>query len=77
MEFVYKHEPAREVKLSLSSMSRLKHRNTISRTVPRTVENESFISYVKENIKDFEVDRFFKELSKEAIRYLKNNPKNK
>lgn len=73
IEFIHKHEPARTVKLSLSSMSRLKNRNSISRTVPRTIENESFVSYVKENINLFESERFFKELSDEAIRTLKTN----
>lgn len=67
IEFVYGYEPAREVKISLSSISRLRHRNTISRTVPRTEENESFIKYVKDTFNNFEEDRFFKELSKEAI----------
>jgi hypothetical protein len=68
MDFIYDYEPAREVKLSYSSMSHLKHRNAISRTVPRTHENEGFIAYVKENIVDFNTDLFFKELSHEAIR---------
>ena len=76
IEFIHNYEPAREVKLSLSSLSKLKHRNTISRTVPRTAENESFIAYVQQHIKDFEADRFFKELSSEAIRSLRNASKN-
>jgi hypothetical protein len=72
IDFVYKHEPAREVKLNLKRLSDLKCRNSISRTVPRTIENESFVSYVKENIKGFEDDRFFRELSNESIRLRKN-----
>ena len=65
IDFIHSYEPAREVKLSYSSMSNLKYRNTISRTVPRTPENEGFIAYVKDNIIDFKTDLFFKELSKE------------
>ena len=68
IDFIYNYEPAREVKLSYSSMSNLKHRNTISRTVPRTPENEGFIAYVKDNIVDFKTDLFFKELSDESVR---------
>ena len=49
-------------------MQYLKYRNTISRTVPRTTENEGFIAYVKDNIVDFKTDLFFKELSDESIR---------
>lgn len=68
IDFIHCYEPAREVKLSYSSMSNLKHRNTISRTVPRTPENEGFIAYVKDNIVDFNTDLFFKELSDDSIR---------
>lgn len=68
IDFIHGYEPAREVKLSYSSMSNLKYRNTISRTVPRTTENEGFIAYVKDNIVDFKTDLFFKELSDESIR---------
>lgn len=76
IDFVYGYKPARVVKLSLSSVSRLKNRNTISRTVPRTVENEMFISYIKETFSDFDDDRFFKELSIESTR-LKKELRNK
>jgi hypothetical protein len=72
IEFIYNYEPAREVKLTPSSISRLKNRNSISRAVPRTVENESFIDYVKQHIKSFDSDRFFRELSNEMVRSRKN-----
>lgn len=72
IEFIYNYEPAREVKLTPSSISHLKNRNSIARAVPRTVENESFIEYVKQHIKSFDNDRFFRELSSEAIRNRKN-----
>jgi len=72
IEFIYNYEPAREVKLTPSSISHLKNRNSIARAVPRTVENECFIEYVKQHIKSFDSDRFFRELSSEAIRNRKN-----
>ena len=68
IDFVYSHEPAKEVKLTISSVSKLKNRNTISRAVPRTSENESFIKYVLSNFKSFESDRFFREFSTEVQR---------
>jgi len=71
IEFVYNHEPARDVKLTLSSISKLKNRNTIPRAVPRTPENENFINYVKQNIKHFNSELFFKELSSESIKLKK------
>jgi hypothetical protein len=61
INFIYEHEPAQEVKLSKSSISKLKIRNSISRTVPRTPENEAFIEYVSLQIKTFNSSLFFKE----------------
>ena len=72
IDFIYKHQPALEVKITPSSVSKLKNRDTISRAVPRTVENEAFIDYVKSHISSFEVDRFFRELSSESIRVRKS-----
>lgn len=71
IDFVYLHEPAREVKLSLSSVSKLKNRSTIGRAVPRLKETECFVNYIKTVFKDFDDDRFFKELSPEAIKKRK------
>lgn len=68
IDFIHDFEPAREVKLSVSSISRLKDRCTISRAVPRTKENEAFIDYVKANIKKCESDRFFREYSDIAVK---------
>jgi len=76
IEFIRLYEPANEVKLSISSISHLKNRNAISRTVPRTPENEGFISFVKSKIPSFNDDLFFKELSADSIKMLKNNKKN-
>jgi hypothetical protein len=73
IDFVYKH--TNEVKLSYSSLSHLKNRNTISRTIPRTPDNEKFIEYVKQEIPSFNDDLFFKEFSYEVIRKLKEEKK--
>jgi hypothetical protein len=53
----------------------LKNRNTISRTIPRTPDNEKFIEYVKKEIPSFNDDLFFKEFSYEVIRKLKDEKK--
>lgn len=71
INFVHGHEPACEVKLSVNGISQLKRRDTILRAVPRTVENERFIDYVKQYFKDFDSDSFFRELSNEAVRARK------
>jgi hypothetical protein len=71
IEFVYGCKEASVVKLTPSSMSYLKHRNTISRAVPRTVENEIFIDYVKKHFNTFNSDLFFREFSDENIKNRK------
>lgn len=68
IDFIYEYKPAQEVKLTPKRISDLKNRNTITRAVPRTVENESFIKYVKNSIKTFNEELFFRELSSEVIR---------
>ncbi|KAJ8057817.1 hypothetical protein OCU04_013244 [Sclerotinia nivalis] len=75
IDFIYLHEPAKEVKLSLSSISKLKNRSTVGRAVPRLKETESFIKHVKLTFKDFEDDRFFRELSPDAIKQKKSSVK--
>lgn len=65
IDFIHGCEEAREVKLTSSSISRLKSRNTLTRSVPRTKENELFISYVSSRITNFNRDLFFRELSQE------------
>ena len=73
ISFVNGFEPAREVKLSVSGISMLKNRKTISRAVPRTVETEGFIDYVLHYFEMFESDRFFRELSNEAVKLRKKS----
>lgn len=71
IDFVHEYEPARGIKLTVSSLSKLKNRNTISRAVPRLEENEAFISFVKTKIVDFDDVLFFKEYSGERKKELK------
>jgi hypothetical protein len=75
IDFIYGYEPAREVKMTLSSISRLKNRKTISRSVPRTVENEGFIKYVKDHYPSFDIDLFFRDNSAETTRKNRSNNK--
>lgn len=72
IDFVYTYEEARIVRLTPSSISNLKHRKTIARAVPRTLENELFINYVKSKINTFNSDLFFREFSDEFIKARKN-----
>lgn len=72
IKFVHGHDPAKGIKLTKSSISHLRNRETISRAVPRTDENEGFINYVRKHIKNFDSDLFFRELSKEARKLVKN-----
>lgn len=70
IRFIHGYAPARHIKLTKSSISNLRNRNTIPRAVPRIKENEDFVKYVKKFI-DFDSDLFFRELSEEAIRAKK------
>lgn len=72
IDFVYGHQLARQdVKLSRQSISNLKNRVTITRAVPRTPENESFVEYIKKHIETFDSDGFFRELTIDAIKARK------
>ena len=75
IEFIHGYGPAKEVRITLSSISHLKSRNSISRAVPRNKENEGFIEYVQNKIVTFNSDLFFRELSDESIKNLKSNKK--
>ena len=75
IDFIYSHEPARVVKLTSSCISHLKNRNTITRAVPRTKENELFITHVMKTIKTFDSELFFRELSEEARKRKKESKK--
>lgn len=60
IKFVKSHKSCSLVKISKSSISHLKSLDSISRTVPRTVENEEFVAYVKKSFASFDPDSFFK-----------------
>lgn len=66
IDFIKTFEPARGVRLSLSSISKLRNRKTITRAVPRTKETEAFANFLKITFTSFESDRFFRELSKDS-----------
>ena len=69
--FINKHELAKTLRITVSSISKLKNRRSISRAVPRNKENESFVNYLKETFPNFESDRFFREYSSEYLKQLK------
>lgn len=48
-----------EIKITKQSISNLKNRQIIFKTVPRTKETLKFIDYVKEKYKDFDDESFF------------------
>jgi hypothetical protein len=66
IKFVCGYDPAKCIKITRSSISHLRNRETVSRAVPRTPENEKFIDYVRQHINNFDSDLFFRELSAEA-----------
>jgi len=48
-----------KIKISKHSISKLKNRKMIFKTVPRTKETMKFVVYVKEKFPEFDEDRFF------------------
>jgi len=72
INFIREYEPARSIRVTPSMISNLKNRKTIPRSVPRNEVNEKFIAYVKSSIPSFNDDLFFRELSPEAIKELKD-----
>lgn len=65
IEFVHGYDDAKSVKLTKTSISNLKCRKTISRSVPRTRETEGFVDYVKGKISTFDGNSFFKQRKEE------------
>jgi hypothetical protein len=49
-----------KIKISKQSISNLKSRKMIFKTVPRSKETLKFIDYVKRKYKDFNDEEFFK-----------------
>lgn len=58
--FIYGFTPAKELRLSFSSISNLKYRKIIFRPVPNTKENIAFSKYIKSKISYFEESLFLK-----------------
>lgn len=60
MSFIYGFELAKDIRLSKQSISNLKHRRIIFKTVPQTKETIAFAQYIKEKIPGFSSIDFFK-----------------
>lgn len=60
ISFIYGYESAKQIKLTLNSVSKLKNRKIIIKPVPRTRENLAFCKYIKEHFPKFNVDLFLK-----------------
>jgi len=58
IEFVQGYDD--KIKISKSSISHLKGRKMIFKTVPRTKETLKFVDYIKTRYKDFNEEEFFK-----------------
>jgi hypothetical protein len=61
ISFIYGYSPAKDVKISVSSISHLKNRSLFRKPVPRTNENLAFVEYVKRKYPYFRDDEFLKE----------------
>jgi len=68
INFVHGCPATCDVKLTPNSIACLKSRPSLSKAVPRSNENEIFINYVKEHIKEFRDDLFFRFPSTHAIK---------
>jgi len=73
IDFIYNYSPAKCISITPSMISNLKNRKTIPRSVSRNDENEKFICYIKSCIPTFETDNFFRELSKESLKAIKDS----
>lgn len=60
LTFISGHSPTKDVKLSLSAVSRLKSRRMIWRPVPHTVENLGLCAYIKFHYPNFNDELFLK-----------------
>jgi hypothetical protein len=59
ISFVTSYSSGKSIKLSKQSISNLKHRKMLIRSVPQTVETLNFIKYVQSNIPHFDSTGFF------------------
>jgi len=60
ISFIYGHTPAKNIKISLSSISHLKHRKLIWKPVTRSNENLAFVEYIKLHYPYFNSELFLK-----------------
>lgn len=58
ISFILGFVPAKGLKISHGSVSNLKHRQIIFRSVPNTKENIAFARYVKDHLPYFDMDSF-------------------
>ena len=74
ISFIYGFEYAKELKLTNTSISNLKHRIITFRPVPKTVENIAFTNYVKSKLPYFDESSFLKR-KKESKKEIKKRKK--
>jgi hypothetical protein len=60
IDFIYGNKSTKSIKISTSSISKLRNRKLFWKQVPRTVENLQFAGYVKLHYPNFNEDLFFK-----------------
>lgn len=60
ISFINGFESTKDLKISLTSISNLKHRRIIIKPVPQTKENKAFAQYVKSRLPHFDVSSFLK-----------------
>lgn len=58
--FISGFKPTKDLKISVSSISKLKNRRLIWRPVPHTMENVEFCAYVKQHLPKFRDDLFMR-----------------
>ena len=60
ISFIKDFDLTKDLKISNSSISRLKNRRSIQKPVPCTKENKAFAEYIKEHIPHFDITSFLK-----------------
>lgn len=59
IEFLREYKPLKSISLSKSSISKLKCRKTVWRTVPTTKENQEFVKFLTSKLANFKPEGFF------------------
>ena len=60
INFIYGNKSTKSIKISTSSISKLRNRKLFWKQVPRTIENIQFAGYIKLHFDDFNEDLFLK-----------------